>query len=107
MTRSRTARRRSLPATVLAIAALSGGGFAAISGGLAYQMAAGQDPALGPKARTASAQPAHRRIVRRTIIVRKVRDAGTAPSSAPANTPAPVSAPAPAPPPAPIVTKVS
>jgi hypothetical protein len=107
---TRTVRRRSLPATVAAIASLSAVGFAGIFGGLWHQMAATRDPALGPKARALAAtanQPVSRRIVRRTIIVRKVRDRGAPPA---AGAPVPVQpqpATDPPPPPPPVVTKVS
>lgn len=106
--------RRSLLATVLVIASLSAVGSAGIFGALGYQMAAGRDPALGPKARALAAaqdQAPNRRIVRRTIVVRKVHDPGAAPStaspSAPSPPPPPAAAPEPVPAPAPVVTKVS
>ena len=105
---TRPPRRRSLPATVAAIASLSGVAFTGIFGGLSYQMAASRDPALGPKARAlvAAGQPPSRRIIRRTIIVRKVHEPGPASSGAPvARRPRPPPAPVPAP--APVVTKVS
>jgi hypothetical protein len=79
-------------------------------------MAASRDPALGPKARALAAaqQPPARRIVKRTIVVRKVHDPGVAVSgqpgtadTPPAAAPAAAPAPTPAPPPAPVVTKVS
>jgi hypothetical protein len=47
---TRRSPRRSLPATLAVIASLSGVGFLGVFGGLAYQMAASKDPALGPKA---------------------------------------------------------
>ena len=82
------------------------------------QMANGQDPVLGPKA-VASIAPVHvkRRIVEKTVIVRRVQDddeqtasQGAASASVAAASQAPatsVSAPAAAPAPAPVVTSVS
>jgi hypothetical protein len=91
---------------VAAIASLSGVAFIGIFGGLSYQMGASRDPALGPKARAlvAAGQPPSRRIIKRTIIVRKVQEPGPATSGAPVRVQSP---PAPVPAPAPVVTKVS
>jgi hypothetical protein len=104
-------RRRSLRATLGAIAALSGIVFIGVFGGLSYQMAASNDPALGPKERALVAalhQPPRRRIVRRTIIVRKVHVPASAGSGAPVSVDAPpVAAPQPPPARAPVVTRVS
>jgi hypothetical protein len=112
-------RRRSLRQTLTIVAATAGIGFIGLFGGLASQMAASRDPALGPKATAIQAhayQPVQRRIIKRTVVVRKIHD--PAPASAPAAAAAPVRAtspapvvvqapPAPAPAPAPVVTKVS
>ena len=86
------------------IASVSGALFLGVFGGLSYQMAASNDPALGPKARALAATsnvPVGQRIVKRTIIVRKVRR--PAPASAPGASIGPVGATAPAPKPLPIV----
>jgi hypothetical protein len=95
------------------IASVSAVAFTVIFGGLAHQMAAGRDPALGPKARALAAardQAPNRRIVRRTIIVRKVHRAGPAGPGAAVAVPAPTAAPppppVPVPQPAPVVTSV-
>jgi hypothetical protein len=107
-------RRRSLSATVAVITALAGVCFSGVFGGLAFEMAASRDPALGPKAQALDArhQLPDRRVVRRTVVVRKVHDSGAgatvAPASArPAAAAAAPPAPAPAPAPAPVVTRVS
>ena len=117
--RPRPRRSRKLGRTVALVAALSAMAFVGVFGGLARQMAASNDPALGPKARTvAAASPINRRVVKRTIVVRKVHDPeelgegddGSRVSSAPTVVAVPQStqpAPAPAPAPAPVVTKVS
>ena len=112
MTRPR--RRRSLRGTVGVIGSVSALTFAVLFGGLSQQMAASKDPALGPKARALAAalnQPPKRRIVRRTVTIRKVHESGPAASAPPAQVQAPPTAapvaPAPAPPPAPVVTSVS
>ena len=94
----------------------------AIFGGLSLQMAAGKDPALGPKAQALAAvrnAPSNKRIIKRKVIIRKVYPAETE-SSATAyasgsgsgySAPAPsYSAPAPsysAPAPAPVTTSTS
>ncbi len=118
---TRRSPRRSLPATLAVIASLSGAAFLGVFGGLSYQMAKLKDPTLGPKARALAAAanaPVNRRIVKRTVVVRKVRR--PAPATAPAGAGIPVSAsapapvvvqsapvPVPAPPPAPVVTRTS
>jgi hypothetical protein len=85
--------------------------------GLSIQMAAGADPALGPKAHLAQAKRpvVTRRIVKRTVTVRKIRPTGsTAAASTPATggsspaTSSTAGSPAPVvPPPAPVVTRAS
>jgi hypothetical protein len=108
---NRTRTRRRLPplrSTIFRVAAVSGAAFLVLLGGLSIQMAVGRDPALGPKAQASAKRPViTRRIIRRTVVVRKVQrshGAGTpaAPSVAPQSAP-----PAPSPPPAPVVTRVS
>jgi hypothetical protein len=103
------------------IASVSGALFLGVFGGLSYQMAASKDPALGPKARAlvaTSNAPVRQRIVKRTIILRKVRrpapgsapgvSTGPAGASAPRPTAAPVVvAPPTPPPPATVVTRTS
>jgi hypothetical protein len=117
----RPRRRRSLSATTAKVAALAGAATIAVSGGLYLQMAAGRDPVLGPKqqavadARALARPTVKRRVVKRTVIVRKVEDPAPAEapaqSAAPASSPpvasAPAPAPAPAPTPAPVVTRTS
>jgi hypothetical protein len=121
----RRRRRRSLTTTIAVVASVSAAGFFAIFGQLSSQMAASNDPALGPKARAvaqASRPPVNRRIIKRTVIVRKVHDPAPAVASSPSSggSPAPAqsAAPAtssppavvqqaPAPAPAPVVTRAS
>ena len=86
----------------------------AMTGGLAAQMAAGHDPALGPKAQAAADRRHAQRqvIVKRKIVIRKIRRAlppATVPvPAAPASPAPPVAAPAPPPPPpAPVTTRSS
>lgn len=78
----------------------------ALTGGLAAQMAAGRDPALGPKAQAAADV---RHAQRQVIIKRKIRralptDTASVPA-APAPPASPVAAPAPLP--APVTTRSS
>lgn len=110
-------RRPSLRSTIATVTAIAFSGFLLLLAGLAIQMMAGADPALGPKAHLAQAKRpvVTRRIVRRTVTVHKIRPTGpTAVDSTPAagssspeagstaSSPAPV-----APAPAPVVTRVS
>jgi hypothetical protein len=115
-----SARRRSISSTTARLAALSGAAFLVLWLLLSVQMAAGKDPALGPKAKelaAARSAPPVRRVVKRTVIVRRVETPG-APEPAPA-APAPAAPPAVstlapqtappvvAAPPAPVVTRTS
>lgn len=110
------ARRRVILRTLAASAVAC----TAIFGGLSLQLAAGQDPALAPKARMiAAARDAapNKRIIKKTTIVRKIHPAEpvapapSAPSSSAGYSSgysaSSVPAPAPAPAPAPVVTASS
>lgn len=113
--------RPSRSKTLAKVAAASACAFVAIFGGLSMQMASGKDPALGPKAQALVAlksQRPHKRVIKRTVIVRKVYPVeqqqqssssvatGTGYSAPAASAPA-YSAPAPAPAPAPVTTSTS
>ena len=114
-------RRSSRARTLTIVGAVSGTAFIGVFGGLWGQMAASKDPVLGPKSRAIQAQASQpvRRIIKRTIVVRKIHDpapsagpgtAAPAAASAGVAAQAPVvvqAAPAPAPAPAPVVTKAS
>ena len=101
--------RPSTLSTTVRVAALSGAAALAIWGGLSLQLAAGGDPALGPK--QAAAQP-ERRVVTTTVIKPEQQPTPPEPATSPtppAPTPsaAPTLAPAPAPAPAPVQTSTS
>jgi hypothetical protein len=114
-------KTRPLKARLAVVAALASAAFLGIFGGLSWQMTGAKDPALGPKAQVAatiSNTPVTRRIVKRTIVVRKIVDpapaggaqTSTAVSAPASSAPAPSAAPAavaPAPAPAPVVTRGS
>jgi hypothetical protein len=121
--RSRSRRPPSVRYTTLWMTLLSIGGALVIWIGLSIQMAAGNDPALGPKAATVTGatHSRPRRIVHTTVLVKRTPAApapatgatavpapvAPASSSSPPSAPAPVPAPAPAPAPAPVQTTTS
>jgi len=102
--------RPSVRTTMVWVGTLACAAALAIGGGLSLQMAAGQDPALGPKAQAGerSKGTPGRRLVNTTTVVRR-RLTAPAPTATgaggPATTPPPT--PQPAPVPAPVQTSTS
>ena len=105
--------RPSTLATTLRVAALSGAAALAIWGGLSLQLAAGDDPALGPKKAAANTPAAPEKRVMTTVVKRMPKPTPTeTPAQPPATTttptaPAPTPTVAPAPAPAPVQTSTS
>lgn len=103
--RRRTPSTRGFVARVLALSLI---GSVVLFAFLAAQMSAGRDPALGPKADGArqSAERPRRRVVKTTVIVRRLAGGPSLGFAVPAPAPAPAPASV-APAPAPVTTSTS